>query len=206
MVSRKSLRLSGEARTQNSNGQLITHISGDASFMVMDFSVYQVLPQLTGHIVSSGSSWNRYSRRLSSAIPNHHRVGFHFSSLLPEHFLKRENVSVFFSLGILIHIIGYSALVGMGVLLVGIPAQTWLFTKLMHTRQEQMKIVDSRVKVLQEIFQGVRVIKFMAYEAYFERRIMQYRKKELGKVKKNAIVGGMLHSFFKHLYIVLNNF
>jgi hypothetical protein len=32
IVSRKSLRLSGESRAKHSNGQLITHISADASF------------------------------------------------------------------------------------------------------------------------------------------------------------------------------
>lgn len=93
---------------------------------------------------------------------------------------------------VLVHTTGYSALVGLGVLLVGIPFQAWLFGQLIGTRQKQMKIVDLRVRLLQEILQGIRVIKLMAYEEYFEGKIKGYRKDEMKRLRWNCVMRGLL--------------
>jgi hypothetical protein len=45
-----------------------------------------------------------------------------------------------------------------GVLLIGIPLQAFLFSVMIGTRKAQMKITDDRVRLLQEVLQGIRVI------------------------------------------------
>ena len=44
-----------------------------------------------------------------------------------------------------------------------------------------MKITDQRVRLLQEVLTGIRVIKLMAYEEFFGDRISDYRRQELRK-------------------------
>ncbi|CDZ97481.1 Multidrug resistance-associated protein/mitoxantrone resistance protein, ABC superfamily [Phaffia rhodozyma] len=148
VVSRKSVRLSGEARMVHTNGKLVTHISSDASFM-------------------------------------------DYAALLT-HELYLQPAQVIVGLIILLHTIGYSALVGFAVLVIGIPFQAWLFSRMIGTRQRQMKIVDSRVRLLQEILSGIRVIKFMAYEEYFGSRISDYRQDEMEELKKNCLMRAIM--------------
>ncbi|CDZ97117.1 Multidrug resistance-associated protein/mitoxantrone resistance protein, ABC superfamily [Phaffia rhodozyma] len=148
VISRKSLRLSGQARNQHPNGNLITYISTDASFM--DYVAVLL------------------------------------------HDLYLQPLQIVVGLGILIYTIGYSALVGLGVLLIGLPFQAWLFRQLMKVREASMEFVDSRVRLLQEVLQGIRVIKFMSYESYFESRIKGIRRKELDKLKINAFMRAVL--------------
>ena len=44
------------------------------------------------------------------------------------------------------------------MLVLGIPLQGWLVMVLIGTRQAQMDITDRRVRLLNEILQGIRVI------------------------------------------------
>ncbi|CDZ96790.1 Multidrug resistance-associated protein/mitoxantrone resistance protein, ABC superfamily [Phaffia rhodozyma] len=150
VISKKSIRLSGEARIIHTNGKLTTHISADASFM-------------------------DYAALLS-------------------HDLYLQPAQILIGVGILIHLIGYSALVGLAVLVIGVPFQTWLFARLIGTRQTQMKTVDKRVRLLQEILNGIRVIKFMAYEEYFGSRVSSYRREELKELRKNSVMRALMTS------------
>jgi hypothetical protein len=158
--------LAVRSRAKHPNGQLVTHISADTSFM----------------------DW----------------------CALLAHDLWLQPAQIIIGLGILIHLIGYSALgpsnpalsrpclaaeadhrigpkVGLGVLLVGIPIQSLMFSRLIKVRHEQMGIVDDRVRLLQEILQGIRVIKTMAFEPYFEQRVMGFRGEEVKRLRKNCL-------------------
>lgn len=69
-----------------------------------------------------------------------------------------QPIQITVGLIILIVLLGPSALVGFAVLVLGIPLQAWLLSLLIGTRQGQMKITDQRVRLLQEVLQGIRVI------------------------------------------------
>lgn len=55
-----------------------------------------------------------------------------------------------------------------------------------------MGIVDDRVRLLQEILQGIRVVKLMAYESYFESRVMTFRSEEVKRLRKNCLYRAMV--------------
>lgn len=124
-----------------------------------------------------------------------------------------QPISIIVGLAILIHTIGYSALVGLAVLLLGIPIQGYLFAVLIGTRQAQMKITDQRVRLLQEILTGIRVIKcvpsvasssrgskltptcrLMAYEEFFGDRVSDFRRQELRKLTRNCLARATMSS------------
>lgn len=59
---------------------------------------------------------------------------------------------------------GPSALVGAAVLIFSNPLQTWAMTLLNPIRIQVAKLTDSRMGLVTEILQGIKVIKFFAYE------------------------------------------
>ncbi|KAG8979667.1 hypothetical protein FRB94_011257 [Tulasnella sp. JGI-2019a] len=75
--------------------------------------------------------------------------------------------------------LGYSALVGVAVLILNTPVQTLFVRGMFSRRQSQLKIVDQRVRLLQEVLNGIRVIKLYAFETFFKDRIAGYRKQEM---------------------------
>lgn len=60
--------------------------------------------------------------------------------------------------------------------------------KLMGTVSKQMLVyTDQRVGLLNEIFQGIRVVKFYAWEYMFKEAVEEIRALELGKLKRFMI-------------------
>ncbi|KAH8086808.1 multidrug resistance-associated ABC transporter [Filobasidium floriforme] len=94
-----------------------------------------------------------------------------------------EPIAITVGCALLIYNLGYSALVGVGVLFASSPILTAMMNQLIGSRQEQMKFIDKRLRLLSEIFKSIRQIKLYAYEAFFGERIIQVREKELGRLK-----------------------
>lgn len=106
LISRKSLRLSGASRIKHPNGQLVTLVSSDASFL--DWSAVQA------------------------------------------HGLWVYPLTILIGIALLCATLGYSALVGVGILLLNTPLQTMFVRRMVTTRRKYLKIVDQRVRLLQE--------------------------------------------------------
>ncbi|KAI8806674.1 P-loop containing nucleoside triphosphate hydrolase protein [Cladochytrium replicatum] len=84
--------------------------------------------------------------------------------------------------------IGWAALVGISVLLLTFPLQTYLFSQIKQIRAKQAPITDQRVKLTTEILNGVRVIKFFAWEIPFAKQIAGIRVGELAQVLKRGVL------------------
>ncbi|KAJ7321461.1 Multidrug resistance-associated protein 7 [Desmophyllum pertusum] len=63
------------------------------------------------------------------------------------------------------------------------PVNKWLAEKIQKLSKEMMTQKDNRVKVMNEILQGIRVIKFYAWEKNFEEKINKLRTAELKSLK-----------------------
>ena len=79
-------------------------------------------------------------------------------------------------LGYFIYIeIGISGIIGMAFLLCFIPLQAWVGKKTASYRLQATKRTDVRVKFMNEIIQGIQVIKMYAWENSFAKMIEQVR-------------------------------
>lgn len=90
-------------------------------------------------------------------------------------------------IALLIYTLGYSALVGLLVLILATPLQGLMFVRMMTYRQAQMKIVDKRVRLLSEIMSNIRAVKLYAYETFFGQKVSGYRQQELAKLRRNGL-------------------
>lgn len=91
-------------------------------------------------------------------------------------------------------IIGPSTMAGVGFLLVFLPINSMVLAKLIRSFQGvQMKLKDSRLKLMNQILIGIRILKLYAWEDYFTEKILQIRQKELNNLRKSQTVGAITY-------------
>ena len=96
-------------------------------------------------------------------------------------------IQILVGIALLIYTLGYSALVGLAVLILSTPMQGQMFVRLITYRHEQMAIVDKRVRLLSEIVNNIRAVKLYAYETFFGDKVAGYRRQELSKLRRNGL-------------------
>ncbi|KAG8869673.1 hypothetical protein FRB97_000807 [Tulasnella sp. 331] len=153
---------------------------------------YMMRGMATGYLMRSAltGAISRKSLRLSGAARVKHGNG-HLITLVSSdcsfmdwaaflvHMIWIQPIVIVIGMIILCTTLGYSALVGVAVLVLNTPVQTLFVRGMFSRRQGQLKIVDQRVRLLQEVLNGIRVIKLYAFETFFKDRIAGYRKQEM---------------------------
>jgi ATP-binding cassette subfamily C (CFTR/MRP) protein 1 len=108
------------------------------------------------------------------------------------HLLWTGPVAILITLIVLCVNIGYSALAGYALLVLGMPVLTRAIKSLLKRRKAINKLTDQRVSLTQEILQSVRFVKFFGWEGSFLERLKGIRKREINSVQlllaiRNAI-------------------
>ncbi|RDB20896.1 Metal resistance protein YCF1 [Hypsizygus marmoreus] len=89
----------------------------------------------------------------------------------------------------LYNLLGWSAFVGVGIMVFSIPLNTVIARKLKRMQEEQMKNRDRRTRLMSELLSNIKSIKLYAWEFSFIRKISETRNnRELKMLKKIGIV------------------
>ncbi len=91
---------------------------------------------------------------------------------------------VIVSIILLWRLVGPSVLAGVALMVLTTPANAFLMKKMGVIQKDMMKSKDARVKIMNEVLNGIRVIKFFAWEQSFLDQILGIRKAELSTLKK----------------------
>ncbi|XP_063443601.1 multidrug resistance-associated protein 1-like isoform X2 [Mytilus trossulus] len=75
--------------------------------------------------------------------------------------------------------LGPSVLVGLIIILLLVPVNFILMRKSKHLQLESMNLKDARIKKMNEVLNGIKVLKMYAWEECFEKRILEIRDQEL---------------------------
>lgn len=75
--------------------------------------------------------------------------------------------------------IGPSALVGFALFVILTPTQTVIMKQLFVYRRKSMMWTDKRAKLLQELLNGMKILKYNAWETPYLERIGEYRSQEM---------------------------
>ncbi|AMD21014.1 HEL267Cp [Eremothecium sinecaudum] len=89
---------------------------------------------------------------------------------------------------LLYRLIGFAAIVGTLFMLIIMPLNFRLATRLGKLQKEVLAFTDKRIQKLNETFQAIRIIKFFSWEDNFERDIQAIREDELAVLLKRIIV------------------
>ncbi|KAG0327756.1 hypothetical protein BG000_000802, partial [Podila horticola] len=92
--------------------------------------------------------------------------------------------------GLLIHLMGPSALLGAAILVLVNPVQGWAMSRLAPIRKRASQFTDGRIRLTSEILQGIKVIKFFSWENNFLEKLSEIRKHELYNVAKLLYIRG----------------
>lgn len=83
-------------------------------------------------------------------------------------------------------ILGASVLAGLAIMIILVPINGVIANKMKVLQTRQMENKDERVKLMNEILGGIKVLKLYAWELSFEERVLQIREKELKVLKEIA--------------------
>lgn len=99
------------------------------------------------------------------------------------HFLWSGPLVIALSLYFLYDLLGVAIFAGLGVMIIMVPINIWIASKLRAYQITQMKEKDGRVKVMNEILNGMKVLKLYGWEPSFEKNISTVRDKEISILK-----------------------
>ncbi|KAF5360291.1 hypothetical protein D9758_009169 [Tetrapyrgos nigripes] len=104
-------------------------------------------------------------------------------------------IQIIIGIALLISQLGCSALVGLGVIVFGLPIQVFLVRIMFNARRKGVKITDSRVRLTTEVLHGVRLIKAYAWEDFYTMQIGNIRRKELKTIKRIVLARSIAVAF-----------
>ncbi|XP_055006085.1 ATP-binding cassette sub-family C member 3 isoform X4 [Boleophthalmus pectinirostris] len=87
--------------------------------------------------------------------------------------------------------LGPSVLAGVAVMILLIPLNAFIAMKTRAYQVEQMRYKDERIKLMNEILNGIKVLKLYAWEKSFIDKVLAIRQKELHVLRKTAFLGAL---------------
>ncbi|XP_052831215.1 multidrug resistance-associated protein 1 [Octopus bimaculoides] len=97
-------------------------------------------------------------------------------------------IQISLSLYLLYQQLGTSVFVGIALLLLYIPVNGTLMGKIKMYQAQQMKSKDIRIKLMNEVLNGIKVIKLYAWEESLQKKINEIRTKEIVLLRRAAYI------------------
>ena len=88
-------------------------------------------------------------------------------------------------------ILGPSALAGLLYMVILIPVNAFISSKMKYYQKLNMKSKDNRMKAMNETLDGIKVLKLYAWEPYFAGQIADVRNNEVDNLKKMSYLGAV---------------
>ncbi|XP_037958175.1 multidrug resistance-associated protein 1 isoform X4 [Teleopsis dalmanni] len=83
-------------------------------------------------------------------------------------------------------LLGPSVLAGLAVMIILIPVNGFIANRIKTYQIRQMKYKDERVKLMNEVLSGIKVLKLYAWEPSFENEVLKIRENEIATLKATA--------------------
>uniref|UniRef100_A0A8C7R1A2 Multidrug resistance-associated protein 4 n=1 Tax=Oncorhynchus mykiss TaxID=8022 RepID=A0A8C7R1A2_ONCMY len=120
------------------------------------------------------------------------------------HFLWVGPLQAAAVLGLLWVEIGPSCLAGMAVLVILMPTQTMFGRLFSKFRSKTAALTDNRIRTMNEVVSGIRIIKMYAWEKPFSALVNEVRRKEISKIMSSSYLRGLnMASFFAASKIIV---
>ncbi|KAJ1933116.1 Transporter of the ATP-binding cassette (ABC), partial [Linderina pennispora] len=124
------------------------------------------------------------------------------------HFLYQLPAQIIITVVMLYQLLGMASIAGLGAILVLAPIQYRLVSVWGVIQNQLMKVSDRRMSLMNEILQGVRIIKFFAWERQFESEIASVRANELRVLRSRylQLTYSILVFFMAPVFVTLATF
>ncbi|CAG2115925.1 unnamed protein product, partial [Medioppia subpectinata] len=116
-----------------------------------------------------------------------------FSDMLPFiSFVYTAPVQIGISLWLLYNELGIATMGGLVLMIVMVPVNGWVSAKVRAIQAKQMKLKDDRVRSLNEILSGIKVLKLYGWEEAFVANIMDIRRRELDRIRRSGMLNSVM--------------
>ncbi|RCN49286.1 ABC transporter transmembrane region [Ancylostoma caninum] len=178
-VYKKTLKLSNSARRDKTVGEIV-------NLMAIDVERFQMItPQIQQFWSCPFQVFFFKSQWLFVTVGERRKSTFSDSDLFP----------IALALTYLFITLGYSAAPGVIIMVIFLPTNIIGSIIVKKWQIEQMKLKDERTKMVNEVLNGIKVIKLYAWEIPMEQLIDQIRQKELVLLRKSYLVRNVIDSF-----------
>ncbi|CAG5117053.1 unnamed protein product, partial [Candidula unifasciata] len=105
-----------------------------------------------------------------------------------------------FQIGIALYMlydqIGLATFAGLGVLIILLPMNTVTSIAMRKFNRQMMRLKDRRIRLMNEVLTGMKVLKVYAWEEAFEKKVATYRSEEINLIFKLSLVMATLSLIF----------
>ncbi|XP_038063723.1 multidrug resistance-associated protein 1-like [Patiria miniata] len=101
-------------------------------------------------------------------------------------------LQVVLALYLLWQVLGPVVMAGFAVTILLIPINGVIAVKIRKFQAQQMAAKDARIKLMNEVLNGIKVLKLYAWETSFQDKVMDIRKQELRIMLKAAVLGAFM--------------
>ncbi|XP_021950748.1 multidrug resistance-associated protein 1 [Folsomia candida] len=105
------------------------------------------------------------------------------------HMIWTAPIQIGLSIYFLYQALGPAVFAGLAVMILLIPLNGFIATKIRAVQMEQMKMKDNRVKLMSELLSGMKVLKLYGWEPSFQAQITKIRDMEAALLRKSALLG-----------------
>lgn len=103
-------------------------------------------------------------------------------------------IELFVGISFLYSLLGTSCLLGLSVMIITLPLNHYNSLMFAKTQEKLMEARDKRVSLMNEVLQGIRQIKFFAWELNWEKRVLEARDVEI-KHLRTTFLSEVLFNF-----------
>ncbi|XP_075450089.1 multidrug resistance-associated protein 1-like isoform X3 [Ascaphus truei] len=82
--------------------------------------------------------------------------------------------------------LGASVLAGVAVLVLVIPINAFIASKVKQLKKSHLKSKDQRIKLLNEILHGIKILKLYAWEPSYQKKVVDIREREMDVLKSSG--------------------
>ncbi|KAG0352573.1 Canalicular multispecific organic anion transporter 2, partial [Mortierella sp. AD032] len=83
------------------------------------------------------------------------------------------------------------------------PVQTWIAKHLSRARDDKLTAMDNRIRLINEVLSGIKIVKLYGWESSFRDKIAVFRKLELAILHKIGVVYSYMNVLFSSATLLM---
>ncbi|KAG0196526.1 hypothetical protein BGX33_001562, partial [Mortierella sp. NVP41] len=99
--------------------------------------------------------------------------------------------------------LGWSSFGGIGSVIVIMPMQIWIASVLAKVRDEKLTAMDNRIRLINEVLSGIKIVKLYGWESSFRDKIAVFREKELSVLHKMGVTFSVMNIPFTSMTLLM---
>ncbi|KAF9542257.1 hypothetical protein EC957_002209 [Mortierella hygrophila] len=99
--------------------------------------------------------------------------------------------------------LGWSSFGGVGAVVLVMPIQLWIAKRLSRARDEKLTAMDNRIRLINEVLSGVKIVKLYGWESSFRDKIAVFRQLELAILHTIGVIFSYMNILFSSMTLLM---